>query len=227
MTKSSLVAALKHRNPSRMLTVLTTARLVLVPVLIATFMVHPGVTTVFLVLFMAADLYDGVLARQLSADGPQRRAMDSIVDRIAIDSCLVAAFIYGALPAILLFGFLARDFYCAVLCARMMRQRRVAIKADVVYRGLNFSIAVWALSAPFVSAGARTAFAAVVFVASIAVAFDLTRSVRIVLNARPELSHQVIDADLLRKGAADLGTGRCTQSSRSQVHTIAPTAAPA
>lgn len=193
---------------NRLLATLTAGRILLVPILIGTFMVEPAVTTVALVLFMVADLYDGVLARQLQADGWTRRAMDSTVDRLAIDSCLVAAWVAGALPLVLLCGFLARDAYCALVCARLVSQRRVAIKADIVYRGLSFSFAVWATCAPFLTHASRTAFATAIFIASIAVAVDLTRSVRIVLKTSPTISNGVIDAAVLRRQRRSVGLDR-------------------
>jgi phosphatidylglycerophosphate synthase len=201
MTESLSNAEPPSRTVDGLLTAFTIARLAFIPFVIVTFMTAPAVTTVCLVAFMAADLYDGVLARRLDADGPRRRALDSIVDRLAIDACLIAACVAGALPLPLLIGFLARDLYCSVLCERMMRTRHVAIKTDLVYRGLSFLIAMWAIAAPFLSATTRTALAAGLLAAAVLVALDLTRSVRLVLAAPPQVMHRVIPASALRRGS--------------------------
>ncbi|HEX2086949.1 MAG TPA: CDP-alcohol phosphatidyltransferase family protein, partial [Solirubrobacteraceae bacterium] len=58
---------------------LTLGRLLLVPVIIVSFDVVPLVTTAALAIFIAADLYDGVLARQLDADDTARRTLDTLV----------------------------------------------------------------------------------------------------------------------------------------------------
>ncbi len=181
---------------------LTLARLALVPLFVATFLVVPAITTMALTLFIVADIYDGVLARRFDADGPTRRALDSIVDRIGIDAFLIGACVAGALPLPLLLALLARDLYCAVICTVMMHGRSVAIKADWVYRSLNLSVAAWALTAPFLSQTTRTVFAVALLAASIAVAIDLTRSVRRVMHAAPEMRDRVIRAGDLRVGAS-------------------------
>jgi phosphatidylglycerophosphate synthase len=162
---------------NRMLLWFTISRLILVPPIIVTFMLEPIVTTVALGLFMITDLGDGVIARWLGADDFQRRAVDSVVDRVAIDSCLIAATVAGALPFMLLIGFLARDAYCTMICVRMVRKHTVVIKADIFYRALNCSIAVWALAAPLMSAAWTTGLAIGILAAAIAVAVDLKRCV--------------------------------------------------
>jgi phosphatidylglycerophosphate synthase len=139
------------------------------------------------VLFIVADVYDGVLARRRDADGPARRALDSIVDRLAIDACLIGACASGMLPLPLLCGFLARDVYLALLCRRMVRERRVAIKADWLYRSLNLAVAAWGMTAPFVFAEGRVALGAALLAFSLLVARDLNRAVRLVLSAPPRL----------------------------------------
>lgn len=186
-----------------LLTILTVGRLTLVPVLAVTFMTAPAVTTIALLAFMVADLYDGVLARKLGDDGPRRRAVDSAVDRVAIDACLIAAAFTGAMPALLVCAFLARDLYCGLICAAMMREREVAIKADLLYRGLNCALAGWAMVAPFLSSQGRLVSALALFVASIAVAVDLSRSVRLVRRAPRSVKGRVIGATTLRRRTVD------------------------
>ncbi len=176
----------------------TVVRLCLIPPVIATFMVDPAVTTVCLGAFMLADLFDGVLARKFDADGPDRRALDSVTDRIAIDACLIGAWAAGAVPGLVLLGFLARDVYCGVLCAWMLRRRGAAIKADLPYRGMSFLIGVWALAAPFMTQSARSASAVVLLALSLVVAADLTRGVRRVIGFREDLAGQTIPAGALR-----------------------------
>lgn len=188
------------------LTFLTVGRLLFVPVIIASFTVSALVTTLALLLFIAADVYDGVVARRLDADGPGRRALDSIVDRLAIDACLIGAYFSGAMPLLILCALLARDAYLALLCWRMMSQRQVAIKADWLYRLLNLAVAAWAIMSPFVSADLRVGLALLLLAYSLIVASDLARGVRAVLNSPPQLHDVVIDAGWLRRNAAPSGS---------------------
>lgn len=185
-----------------LLAAFTLVRLPLVPAMALTFMHEPALTTAFLIAYMFADLFDGVVARRLGADGIERVALDSVVDRIAIDTCLVAAWLAGALPVYLLVGFLARDLYLTAICRRMVRERSVAIKADVVYRGLSFCIAVWAAAAPFVSQTFRTTLAALILATALVVAADLRRLVGAVLSDPAELYDCVVPASSLRRGLA-------------------------
>jgi phosphatidylglycerophosphate synthase len=187
------------------LTALTIGRLALVPVIAISFMASPLLTVAALLLFMVADLYDGILARRLGGDGPRRRAVDSIVDRVAIDACLVAAAVAGAMPIALVCAFLLRDLYCAVICVRMMRERSVAIKTDLLYRGLSCLFAGWAMAAPFLSAEGRLYSALALLVASLVVAGDLTRAVGLVRRAPATVRGRVIPAAALRRSQADWG----------------------
>lgn len=195
---ASMAAARRTEFGSGILTAFTIARLALVPVIIMSFLTAPAVTTTALVLFVVADVYDGVLARRSNRDGVRRRAIDSTVDRVAIDACLVAAYFAGALPLLLLVAFLARDVYCAGVCARMVTTRHVAIRADWLYRGLNLSIAGWAIAAPFIPI-ARIELSAVLLGVSIVVAADLTRSVRIILATPYDIGGSVIGAAVARR----------------------------
>lgn len=185
------------------LAALTLARLSLVPVIALSFMKVPAVTIGAIVLFVVADVFDGVLARNRQADGPSRRALDSTVDRIGIDAGILGAYLAGILPAPLLIALLARDLYCGAICARMVRKRGVAIKADWLYRGLNLCVAVGAIAAPFVPATLWAWGAGVLLLFSLVVAIDLTRSVRTVENAPPSLRDAVLPAGAVRRG--DLG----------------------
>lgn len=191
----------------RLLLGITVGRLALIPGVIASFLVSPAITTAFLLLFIAADVFDGVLARRFEADGPSRRALDSIVDRLAIDACLVAAWASGAMPLLVLGGLLARDLYLAALCRKMVKERKVAIKADWLYKLLNLAIAAWALLAPFVSQETRTVLAAALLGFSLLVARDLKNSISKVLKGPPELRNVVVDAGVLR-GTSDLSSLR-------------------
>lgn len=182
---------------------ITVSRLALIPVIAISFMSAPAITAPALVLFMFADLFDGILARHLGDDGPGRRAVDSVIDRIAIDACFVAAAVTGAMPVLLVCAFLARDVYCAAICAQMMAERRVAIKADLLYRGLNCALAGWALTAPFLSASGRLTGALVLFAASLFVTADLTLLVRRVRRAPSGVRDTVIGATALRHRRVD------------------------
>jgi phosphatidylglycerophosphate synthase len=186
------------------LAVLTLARLSLVPVIVLSFMKVPAVTVGAIVLFVIADVLDGVLARSRQADGPARRALDSTIDRIGIDAGILGAFVAGLLPAPLLIALLARDAYCAVICARMVKRRGVAIKADWLYRGLNLCVAAGALAAPFVPTTFWVWSAGVLLIISVIVAIDLTRLVRKVESAPPGLSDMVLPAGAVRSGDLSL-----------------------
>lgn len=181
------------------LKILTLGRLLFVPIIVASFLVSPPVTTAALLLFVIADIYDGRIARRLGADGPGRRALDSIVDRVAIDACLIGAWLSGALPLPILCALLFRDLYLGAICHRMMSLRQVAIKADGLYRSLNLCVAAWAIITPFVAANARAGSALFLLGFSLVVAIDLTRSVRTVLSASPSMRNVVIDAGWLRR----------------------------
>jgi phosphatidylglycerophosphate synthase len=178
---------------------LTVARLMLVPVMALSFMNNEGLMALALLAFMVGDLFDGVLARGARADGPRRRAADSIVDHVAIDVCLLAALAAGAMPAPLVAGFLARDLYLGLICRRMFAERGVAIKADMLYRGLNFLFAAWALSAARLTGSERTVFAVAVFAFSLLVALDLRRAVGRVHRTPAEVRDRVIGAGELRR----------------------------
>jgi phosphatidylglycerophosphate synthase len=177
---------------------ITVVRLGLVPIMIVSFMAAPWITALALMAFVVADVQDGVLARGRGTDGPARRALDSAVDRLAIDACLVAACMRGSLAPALLYAFLLRDFYCAWICARMMRSAASAIKADWLYRSLNLSVAAWAIAAPFVSTGARAALFALILAGGIVVALDLRDGVRQVM-ATPHFHGAVVPAGSLRR----------------------------
>lgn len=193
----------ERRSAGKLLVALTVSRIALIPVIAASFMASPAVTAASLLVFMFADLFDGIVARGEGDDGPGRRALDTTVDRIAIDAGLVAATLAGALPPLLLAGFLARDLYCGGICALMMAERRVAIKSDLFYRGLSCGFAAWALAAPFLSAGGRFAGAGALLLAALLLAADLSRSVRRVRSAPASVENLVLDAALLRRGDVD------------------------
>jgi phosphatidylglycerophosphate synthase len=160
---------------------------------------NPFIATSALVVFVIADIFDGVFARNFEADGPRRRALDSFVDRVAIDVCMISAYVVGALPVLLLVALLTRDAYCAVICIRMVYRRNVAIKADWVYRALNLSVAAGAVAAPFLSRSLWVSMAGVLVVVSIIVAIDLTRAVRLVEKSPAHVRDMVLAAGALRR----------------------------
>ncbi len=181
------------------LALFTVARLALVPAIVLSFMKVPLVTCVAIVGFVAADIYDGILARRDGNDGPRRRALDSVVDRIGIDAGIVGAYVAGLLPLPLLVAFIARDLYCGAICARMLRRRGVAIKADWVYRSLNACVAIGAMAAPFISSTLWVGLAGGLLLAAVIVAVDLTRLVRSVESTPPSVRDFVIPAGELRR----------------------------
>lgn len=185
---------------SRMMSVMTVGRLLLVPIMISTFMVKPAITTLVLLVFMFADLADGVVARHLGADDRFRRAADSIVDRVAIDSCLVAACVNGVLPWPVLAGVLARDLWCGAVCAHLLRARGVVIKGDLPYKALAASFGVWALLAPFVAATFRNDMAGAILAFAVVVAIDFTRAAYFVLRGRIGVRDTSLEVADVRRG---------------------------
>jgi phosphatidylglycerophosphate synthase len=179
---------------------LTICRLLLVPVLMSTLMVRPAVTTIALLVFMFADLFDGVLARARNSDNARRRVLDCVVDRVSIDACLLAATLSGALPAVLLVAFLVRDLYCATISAGLMYRRRIVLRVDAPYKVPSFLFAAWAISAPLVSPQLRTVFASVTLAACLALAVDLTRLI-LRMRTLPEHRHLALaSATAVRAG---------------------------
>jgi phosphatidylglycerophosphate synthase len=196
--------------PGRLL-MLTLGRLVFVPAIIVALSISPLLTLALLAAFIGMDLYDGVLARELGADDPARRALDSVVDRLSIWPVYVAASLMGLLPLVFVALMVARDLYCAALCGRMVRQRDIAIRADWLYRSLNLMLAAWIVAAPLLSPAARLGSFAFVFAFSLLVAADLRRSVLRVMRMPAAATPTVISASSLRPGksqAAALPIGR-------------------
>lgn len=176
----------------------TLGRLGLVPIIIGAFVVSPLLTAIALAAFIAADLFDGVLARDLDADGPSRRVLDSLVDRVAIWSVLIAVSLAGYLPPLLLGLLLIRDLYCARWCYRMVSARNVAIRADWLYRGLNLTLAGWVAMAPLIGNTGRIAMFTGILAFAVLVAVDLRRCVGKVLAAPPSVRDLVLRAGALR-----------------------------
>jgi phosphatidylglycerophosphate synthase len=176
----------------------TVGRLVLVPIVIAAFVVSPLLAAVTLTVFVIADLYDGVLARELDADGPSRRVLDSLVDRISIWSVYLAVSLAGFLPPLLLLLLFARDLYCGLWCYRMVRARNVAIRADWMYRSLNLMLAVWVIVAPLVSNASRSYLFVGILAFSLLVAADLRRNIGRVLASPSSVRDAVLSAGGLR-----------------------------
>jgi phosphatidylglycerophosphate synthase len=201
-----------HEPLDPLMVVLTIGRLVLIPFVILWLTSEPIACAAVLAVFICADIYDGVIGRQRGTDGPSRRALDSVVDRIAIDAVYIALTWRGFLPPELLVLMLARDVYCALQCARM-RVRLVAIRADWMYKTLNLSLAGWVVAAPLVTADVRVGLAVLVLVYSVVVAADLTRAVRKVLDLPPNVCGVVISAGRLR--TRTVGTQRFPASQRT------------
>jgi phosphatidylglycerophosphate synthase len=191
----------------RVLLILTFGRLLFIPIVIVSLVSSPLVTAVALSLFIAADLYDGVAARQLGADDPERRVLDSLVDRAAIWAVYLAATIIGLLPVALFMLMLARDAYCGYVCQQMVRRRNVAIRADWMYRGLNLALAAWIVAAPLVQANVRLGMFAGILAFSAVVAMDLKRSVAAILRMPSSAMSTVIAAGDVRRLHRGLGHG--------------------
>lgn len=188
------------------LVALTVGRLAFVPAIIVAIPVSAILTGGLLALFVAMDLYDGVLARGLDADDPARRVLDSIVDRLSIWAVYAAIVAMGLLPLELFGLLLARDLYCGWLCHQVVRRQGVAIRADWMYRTLNLMLAGWVILAPLVESTLRVGLFLAAFALSVAVAVDLKRSVEFVLRRGGAIEGSVISASVLRadRSAGDL-----------------------
>jgi phosphatidylglycerophosphate synthase len=149
----------------------------MVPLLAISLVWRPIVVAPLLAAFIVADIWDGVVARKYGSDGPRRRAVDSLVDRIAIHSVLMTCVALGLLPVMLYAILVVRDLYCGRICFRMFRDLGTVVKADGRYRGLNLLIAAWVISAPRLGHDVRAATFGVVLVVAVGVAWDLRRCV--------------------------------------------------
>jgi len=155
-------------------------------------------TALLLALFITVDVYDGVLSRSRTMDGPGRRVLDSVVDRVAIHSVYGVAAIGGLVPAWLYGLMLARDVYCALICSQMLRERWVAIRADWLYRSFNLALATWIVAAPNIAAQSATIVLGLILAWGLAVAADLTASVEQVRRMPGSVSGIVLNATQLR-----------------------------
>jgi phosphatidylglycerophosphate synthase len=196
-----LASAPRRRGPREaldpLMVILTVGRLALIPLVILWVTSKPFASATALAVFIGADIYDGVIGRQRGTDGPSRRALDSIVDRIAIDTVYIALTLRGLLPAEFLAFMLVRDVYCAYQCNRMW-PRLVAIRADWMYKVLNLSLAAWVVAVPLAGAGLRDGLALLMLSYATLVAVDLTRGVNDVLAMPDHVRRTVISAGALR-----------------------------
>lgn len=188
----------KFRHLPARLLALTLGRLLLLPVIILSFDTVPAMTAAALTVFIAADLYDGIAARQLDADDVARRVLDTLVDRLSIWPVYIAVTFAGFLPVALLALFAARDSYCGYLCFRLVNARDVAIRADWMYRSLNLMLAGWIVLAPFASSDTRASLFVAILAYSALVAVNLRRSVRVVFRMPATVRSTVISATALR-----------------------------
>ena len=104
--------------------------------------------------------------------------------------------------SVVIVGFMCRRVVTpgtAFICARMVYRRNVAIKADWMYRALNLSVALGAIAAPFLSPSLWVSLTGAMLLVAVAVAADLTRSVRLVEGAPPGLRDAVLSAGALRR----------------------------
>jgi phosphatidylglycerophosphate synthase len=201
------------RKIPRVLLAITLGRLALVPVMIVSFDVTPAITISALAVFIAIDLYDGVLARRLDADDTARRTLDTVVDRLSIWPGYLVVTIEGYLSFALLALFAVREIYTGYWCRRLLVERDVVIRADWMCRGLNLMLAGWVIAAPFASATARDSLFVAVLVVAVVVAVDVAGSLRSVLCMPEQVRSRVIPAAELRAGRGELfGRGRWSVS---------------
>jgi phosphatidylglycerophosphate synthase len=200
-----MLTAVSH-VPARVLAI-TLGRLLVVPIIILAFDRAQVVVIGALIAFIAVDLFDGVLARDLHADDTARRVLDTVVDRSSVYPVYVWLTVTGWLPAWLLALFIAREAYCAYWGYVLLRRRAAIVKADWFYRSFNLTLAGWVIVAPLVShaAGAWIFFAVLVY--SLAVARDLALSVRVVLAMTTQVHGLVLPAGELRIRHCELACG--------------------
>jgi len=177
----------------------TVGRLVLIPLVVLSIPQDMLVSGLALGLFILADIYDGVLGRKRCADGPSRRALDSIVDRVAVHAVYIPLTFQGLLPVELLLVMLVRDTYCGYQCSRIMHGRWIAVRADGYYKALNLSLAGWVVFTPFVSESLRIVTFSCMMLYAGAVAVDLTHAVKRVLSMPLDVENVVIPAGSLRR----------------------------
>ena len=144
----------RFRHVPRSLLVLTSwdRTALFVPIIIVSFDRAPLVTTLALAIFIAADLYDGVLARELDADDTAQRTLDTAVDRLSISTLSASRSPSGASCRS---GF-ARDLrgargriYRLLVPARAPRARRRHSRATGCTADLNLMLAGWVIAAPY------------------------------------------------------------------------------
>lgn len=194
------IRAVHDVRKSPTLVLVTVGRLFLVPLIVVSIGAGDRVfTAVALTAFVVADYFDGVVARRRTGDGPTRRAIDSISDRLAIWAVYLTMTIVGYLPLVLFLVLLARDIYCALQVCRLMRSRYVAIGADWPYRVLNGLLALWVIFAPRLPGGVRAAAFVGLLTLGAFVMMDLRRAVRQILAAPGYVSGIVVPAGDLRK----------------------------
>lgn len=177
----------------------TVGRLAFIPVVILTLGNSTLLTALALAVFIGFDVYDGVLGRHRGTDGPARRALDSVIDRAAIQAVYVVATAEGLLPVALLVLMLARDVYCTAICSQMMRERWIAIRADWLYKVLNLSLAGWVILAPLVEADVAAWLFGAILAWGAVVTVDLARGVRQVRGGDASFVGGVVSAGDLRR----------------------------
>jgi phosphatidylglycerophosphate synthase len=190
------------RRKDKLLVVFTLGRLGFIPPIILLTGRSQAIVAALLGLFVAADIYDGVLARLWDADGPGRRALDSIADRVAIWPVFTFLTVDGYLSPLFLGLLVARDLYCGYWCYRMMAERFVVVRADWPYRSFNLLLAAWAVGAPAVSVGVRGFAFVLIMVCGMLVAGDLTRAAHHILASGRFTHGEVVSAGTLRGGVA-------------------------
>jgi phosphatidylglycerophosphate synthase len=191
-----MLTAVSH-VPGRILT-MTIGRVLVVPIVMLTYDRLQFVTALALAVFVAVDLYDGVLARALDADDVTRRVLDTAVDRASIYPVYIWLTVTGRLPLVLLLVLFAREAYCAYWGHILLRRRAVVVKADWLYRSFNLMLAAWVIAAPYLGLALGAAVFAAIMVYSLPVARDLGRSVRTVLALPPAFANVVLPAGYLR-----------------------------
>jgi phosphatidylglycerophosphate synthase len=192
-------AATPRRELSRSVagvTAFTVARLAFVPLIILSLGRNPLLLAGLLLAFICADLYDGVLARHYEVDDAARRALDSVIDRAATWPVFVAMALLHYCPVWCVAALITRDLYCGWLC-RSIIVRRVAVRADWLYRSFNLLLALWVFLVSSFTAWWLPVLIAPVLGFGLIVALDLRRACNII-NGDPSFADTVISASVLR-----------------------------
>ncbi len=135
----------------------------------------PVVSVCFLVAFVSADLFDGLLARHLGVDTDLRRAWDSTLDRIAVHLVLYFSVLLQAPGLFWLYSLVAlRDFIGSLICAHayLRRHHRFMILGGRVHAGWSLGAAAFFVAIQLGPHGVAVSVGILFLIASWILLFD-------------------------------------------------------